>query len=348
MNYGFPDDDDYDNDYDDDDMNNRNNNNNNNNNNIIIRNYNNPTTTNNDIDNNDNDDNDNNDNNDDDVPVHLKNYDGYLKDIIIDNDAIDEAPKMPLDYYNSIDNFLKQGPPKIKTKNSNTTNEKTNSNKINTNSNKNKAKEPKMRVLPPAPVVPVAMSKIDCGGKDTKGKKKKIDIDHNLLLAAFSYVDQISREVHDDDDDAVLKEFNTNTNTNNRNRNMWPSNNNDNNNNNISSSSMKQPRSAPAAPNVYYDTAAPKKKGSKKNSSNSIVKKLRSQTAATANMNTFEISSAIDNNDDRRNALDFDALVSNFEQGLTIKKLKADLQDSKQAMANSLAFMKQIKSEMRF
>ena len=342
MNYGFPDDDDYDNDYDDDDMNNRNNNNNN----IIIRNDNNPTTTNNDIN---NDDDDNND--DSDVPVHLKNYDGYLKDIIIDNDAIDEAPKMPLDYYNSIDNFLKQGPPKIKTKNNNnnTTNEKTNSNKINTNSNKNKAKEPKMRVLPPAPVVPVAMSKIDCGGKDTKGKKKKIDIDHNLLLAAFSYVDQISREVNDDDDDAVLKEFNTNTN--NRNRNMWPSNNNDNNNNNnnnvSSSSSMKQPRSAPVAPNVYYDTTAPKKKGSKKNSNNSIVKKLRSQTA-TANMNTFEISSAIDNNDDRRNALDFDALVSNFEQGLTIKKLKADLQDSKQAMANSLAFMKQIKSEMRF
>jgi hypothetical protein len=110
---------------------------------------------------------------------------------------------------------------------------------------------------------------------------------------------------------------------------------------------MKQPRSAPAAPNVYYDTTAPKKKGNKKNSNNSIVKKLRSQTA-TANMNTFEISSAIDNNDDRRNALDFDALVSNFEQGLTIKKLKADLQDSKQAMANSLAFMKQIKTEMRF
>ena len=335
MNYGFPDDDD-DYEYNDDVYRNDNSHTN--------MNTNNPITTN--IE--DDDDNNNND----DVPIHLKNYDEYLKDIIIDNDALDEAPKMPLDYYNSIDNFLKQGPPKLKNKgNNNTASDRTTTsiiNKINAISKGNKAKEPKMKVLPPAPVIPAVASKIDCGNdaKGGKGKKKRIDIDHNLLLAAFSYVDQISREVNDDDDDAVLKEFNTNTNTNNngRNKTIWPGNN-DNNNNISSSSSLKQPRSAPAAPNVY-DTAAPKKKGNKKNST-SIVKKLRSQTANSNNA-TFDISSALDNTDDRRNALDFDALVSNFEQGLTIKKLKADLQDSKYSMEKSLAFMKQIQSEMRF
>jgi len=348
MNYGYPDDDDddnYDNEYNDDVYRNDNINSN------INSNINNPTTTN--ID--DDDDYNDNNNNGDGVPVHLKNYDEYLKDIIIDNDALDEAPKMPLDYYNSIDNFLKQGPPKLKNKGSNTATDRTNTsiiNKINAISKSNKAKEPKMKVLPPAPVIPAVASKIDCGN-DTKGgkgaaKKKKIDIDHNLLLAAFSYVDQISREVNDDDNDAVLKEFNTNTNNNGRNRSMWPNNNDNSNNNNVSSSSsLKQPRSAPSASNVY-DTAIPKKKGNKKNSSTSIVKKLRSQTATASNNTTFDISSALDNTDDRRNALDFDALVSNFEQGLTIKKLKADLQDSKHSMAKSLAFMKQIQTEMRF
>ena len=62
-----------------------------------------------------------------------------------------------------------------------------------------------------------------------------------------------------------------------------------------------------------------------------MVKKLRNQTnGMNPNPNTFQTAPDQEKlNSQHTNKLDFESLVCNFEQGLTLKKLQQDLLESK-------------------
>jgi hypothetical protein len=85
----------------------------------------------------------------------------------------------------------------------------------------------------------------------------------------------------------------------------------------------------------------------KKKSNNGVVKKLRSQTQANANSNktSFDTSSAPQEAGSARNVVDFDALVANFENGITLNQLKAELERSKESMKKSEDSMREITKE---
>lgn len=59
---------------------------------------------------------------------------------------------------------------------------------------------------------------------------------------------------------------------------------------------------------------------------------------------TFNVSNDLDS-DNRRNPINFDELISNFQGGVTLQKLRKELEQSKQSMKNSENFMKQLSME---
>lgn len=92
-------------------------------------------------------------------------------------------------------------------------------------------------------------------------------------------------------------------------------------------------------------------KGKKGTTSGGMVKRLRSQTFThqtneTAIPSSFDTSMSHSDGGSHRQALDFNALVANFEQGLTLKQLKQELEDSRASMAKSKRAVDEISKEM--
>jgi hypothetical protein len=88
--------------------------------------------------------------------------------------------------------------------------------------------------------------------------------------------------------------------------------------------------------------------------SKGVVKRLRAKTQVDnrdprANEATddvqFHISKESDDANGRRNPVNFDELISNFEGGVTLQRLRKELEASKQSMKNSENFMKQLSRE---
>jgi hypothetical protein len=81
------------------------------------------------------------------------------------------------------------------------------------------------------------------------------------------------------------------------------------------------------------------------------VKRLRSQShsaavaTAAASGSNFDTTSAPEADNGKRQVLDFDALVANFEQGLGLQKLRAELEASKKSMERSSNTIKQMAAE---
>lgn len=84
-----------------------------------------------------------------------------------------------------------------------------------------------------------------------------------------------------------------------------------------------------------------------KDKKKSMVKKLRNQTnGMNPNPNAFQTAPDQEKlNSQHTNKLDFESLVCNFEQGLTLKKLQQDLLESKNSIQKSETFMKQLTKE---
>mmetsp|Transcript_41016 Transcript_41016/g.41892 ORF Transcript_41016/g.41892 Transcript_41016/m.41892 type:complete len:325 (+) Transcript_41016:133-1107(+) len=78
---------------------------------------------------------------------------------------------------------------------------------------------------------------------------------------------------------------------------------------------------------------------------NSVVKKLRAQTRIYSHDNEFSISTADSGQDPNKSNLDFEAMITNFEQGITLRKLQAELEDSKINMMRSEDVVKKISAE---
>jgi hypothetical protein len=93
-------------------------------------------------------------------------------------------------------------------------------------------------------------------------------------------------------------------------------------------------------------------KGKKGATNGGMVKRLRSQTfthqtnETTTTSSSFDTSLSQSDGGSHRQALDFNALVANFEQGLTLKQLKQELEDSRASMAKSKKAVDEISKEM--
>lgn len=250
-------------------------------------------------------------------------------------EADDNVPSMPEEFYQNVEHFLARGPPKIKgeKKKKKGIDEEPKPSRQGTtlpmlpNPTKSKAD------LPPRPIQPVVASKVYA--KSEKSKLKEID--PNLLMQAFAYTEQLAREaIVDEDEDG------TGGKTGSAPQRSRPSNQRD---------LPLHPHTAPV--DLGREESAPRRqapKGSGKSGGAGVVKRLRSKTQAHTDSGPppagFTVS-AIAEEDLKKNTVDFDALVANFEQGITLQKLQDELKSSKLSMQRSEDFMKQLARDLR-
>ena len=176
--------------------------------------------------------------------------------------------------------------------------------------------------------------------KDTKPRA----IDNQLLREAFAYTDQLLRE-------AVIDEANSMTHqdlpqgSSSKTRNL-------------------QPRSAPAdlpqskhkhIEEAYSSTITTGKSQKKKSSSSSstashkvnVVRQLK-QSKQLQHDNEFSIGIGISDTegpDLKRNAVNYDELVYNFQHGVNLEKLRKELQQSKQSLAQSEGIIRELSTQ---
>ena len=80
-------------------------------------------------------------------------------------------------------------------------------------------------------------------------------------------------------------------------------------------------------------------------SKKSIVHKLRGQTDSARPANAFAVPMKKEV-DTKKNPIDFDCLVRNFENQTTLNQLRAELEQSRQSLANSEEYIKELSREM--
>jgi len=234
----------------------------------------------------------------------------------------DDAPAMPQHYYENVDTFLNRPPPKLKT--------------ITTKGNDVDSKAsislPKLRQQKEELQRQLRMNP---GNVKKSANKKTNDVqrpfNEDLLREAMEYTKKLVRENMIDD---------------------------------IEGDSDRVAITGGSAPSRIYDTTeiytevpntrlrrgsisdiSNKKKNTNK-SKKGLVNNLRKQTQKFASPAVTEFKTNKEPEEDlRRVTIDFDALVANFESGLTLRKLQAELEESKQSMKMSQEALKKISQD---
>ena len=80
-------------------------------------------------------------------------------------------------------------------------------------------------------------------------------------------------------------------------------------------------------------------------SKRSIVHKLRGQTDSTRPVNAFTVPTKKEV-DMKKNPIDFEGLVRNFENQTTLNQLRAELEQSRQSLANSEEYIKELSRDI--
>eukprot|EP01041_Mallomonas_annulata_P002754 gene2754-5422_t len=257
---------------------------------------------------------------------HDDNQDAYEE---TDN-IVDASAPMPGDFYENVDQFLSRPPPKLGT--------------ITKKSSKSTPSIPalkkerdelqkKIRLNPGG-----ESSKPPIRRKSEKSVEPKRFIDESLLMQAMEYTDKLMR-------DNVLEELREMPSYV-KNARLPPNNTNQIQYEQIDYGIASKGPTASQSKYKNKDMDIMKKQKSNKQPTkkNSLVKKLRAQTKIYSNDNEFNVSTESDQSSNR-NPLDFDALVANFEQGLTLRKLQAELEESKINIMRSQDAVKKISAE---
>ena len=302
-----------------------------------------------------------NSNNDDDDEEIDEESDETLN---IDDDF--KAPEMPEEFYSHVDSFLKRPAPKLQGEDS--------------ISKRKDIKNETSILMFPKINAPKAKDLSDNGSAEKavrKPKKKSIKdsefkqeraINNALLREAFAYTDQLLREAviqeskeakEKEKQELLVAELS----------------------NHRTVAEKILPKSAPQAETVFghpVEGAAhfsKTQKPSEGGSGVSAIRKLRNKQASKqkGHSNTHNNSSSSNNNNNsssnsshanntntmqsdfdvsadtevdlKKNAINFDDLVSNFQNGTTLKKLQRELQQSKQSMQRSQQFLKNLSLE---
>jgi len=285
----------------------------------------------------------------------------------------DFAPEMmPVDFYQSVEVFLAKAPPRLSDCMS----------KVPKFINKKHDKEsdapglmfprlvPPIRVrnnevTPPEPPLKASKVKSKIYNDAKKGSRtQQVQIDHHLLQEAFAYTEMLIKNATEEEtmeygavgiarDTATHKVGSNPVNKpSDRTKSVSAPNHHE-----ISSSMLES---------AYGDGRPPLRKhvghtGSshKSGAAVGVVKKLRSRSQAstiTATAAAFDADNhsirgeafrvAVEAEvDPRKNAVDFDDLVANFQDGITLHKLRRDLEESKRSMKRSEDFLRQLSKD---
>lgn len=270
-----------------------------------------------------------------------------------DDGENDHVPEMSTDFYKNVDSFLSRPPPTLKgsssaPKKSKGDKEKDSSSKVPMFPSINPKQQENRMYLPPPPVAAEAeVPKKKKKSKESKGNVEpaaKKQLDSALLSEAFAYTDKLLRE-------AVLEEQLQ------------------------QQQQMMQFNTKAAAPNgnrahstgtIGVEYGKPQKSDSSSNVN--VLRKLKSDrqkgylgsgaaaaggkssnggSSSNAKPADFNVASGEgDFVDSRRNMVDFDELVANFESGATLQKLRKELEESKRSMANSQNYLRNMTKDM--
>lgn len=286
-----------------------------------------------------------------------------------ENEDLDKAPEMPQNFYKDVESFLTRDPPKLKDT----------SKKTKLKNNKKGVVLPDIyskqsnEINPPQP--PQVTSKVRSKLLNTTNKQPQRQFDHNLLRDAFAYTDQLLK-------DALMEEASSTNSGNHESSSITTGqqglpprramkkdtkgSNTGNGQKKLQSRTIPvesiyiapHPHSAPSgsssntkkktdiySSNSGYHSSA----GSSNSGPKGIVKKLRAKVPSESNISTtntgFSTDTTLDNNNNKRNAVNFDELISNFQDGIMLSKLRQELEDSKQSMKKSENFMRQLSQE---
>lgn len=302
------------------------------------------------------------------IDENFGNVDNTEDEYDEDNPDIDKAPEMPQHFYKEVESFLTREPPKVKD---------FSSKKIkNLGGKPPSASAPMLPDIyarqsyvpaeaPPKP--PQAQSKVRekllSSTSKPKSSKQSAGLDHNLLREAFAYTDRLLKE-------AIIEEASsqgagTDHNEDYPHRQPPIGKSNGKKSNNSSQLRGQPSRTAPiesiymAPHNDVYQ--ATRKKADSAGSSRTggpkggAVKKLRAKIPSESALGYgndgssegagFNITSEAELDSGKRNPINFDELISNFQGGITLQKLRKELEQSKQSMKNSENFMKQLSKE---
>ena len=258
-------------------------------------------------------------------------------------------PQMPAEFYNGVDQLLRMSPPRLKSK------KRFDVEGASTIVGGNARSHPS--AAPPS--APTRKSVVPAPAQ--RGAAGKRHIDPNLLNEAFAYTDKLMRE-------AVLEQKQEEA------EETFAARRNEARSNKPSSAGGVLERSL----NAYgggggggrsAKSAPSGKKGpssAKERLGAGLVKRLRSTATGTgggveksasarallagagaASSNTFTVTAVSEDDSSGRKAMDFDALVANFTQGLTLRKLQAELAASQESMRRSQAAFKSLAAGSR-
>ena len=184
---------------------------------------------------------------------------------------------------------------------------------------------------------PIKISASGTAGQSVMSSKKsgqtKCVVNERLLLEAFKYADRLARENMDEDMLNVATDSAFDGRYADR--------------DSIKESNRRDARGSMV--NAHVSTtqrtkvaAGATKSGKRSEKTVGLVNKLRSQTAAVL-PSVFDTSSEnADNPNINAKKMDMETLVANFEQGITLRKLQQELQNSRDSMAKSEQFMRQL------
>ena len=255
----------------------------------------------------------------------------------IDDDF--KAPEMPEEFYSNVDMFLRRPAPKLR------------------GEDIVKKKDPKDdgHSIPMLPKIAKQKEPSESIVQEKVGKKMKKKstkeatervINNALLKEAFAYTDQLLRE-------AVIQEAREKqelADQSNRKEKVLPKSAPPNIETVFGHPTMKSQSNKTASEGGSGVGAIRKLRSNKQSSSNnkershSIGSHSNHNHSNTAANNDFDVSLEAEV-DLKKNAVNFDELVSNFQNGTTLKKLQRELEQSKQSMQKSEAFLRNLSME---
>ena len=270
-------------------------------------------------------------------------------------EVVDKAPEMSQHFYKDVESFLSMAPPKLKDsglKKDKSLKKASVSGVQLPDIYANKPSSGESGPPRPPPVSSKVRSKLHA---NTNKVKSQPQFDHSLLREAFAYTDRLLKE-------AIMEEAASNGGDFNQHDASGPvvkGNLKKGSGKGTSGGQQAKPVSKTApiesvymAPHSDYQGGSKKKSDSAGKDRKGVVKRMRAKIPSEAAMYgnheaegaSFNVSN--DNeSDNRRNPINFDELISNFQGGLTLQKLRKELEQSKQSMKNSENFMKQLSKE---
>lgn len=266
------------------------------------------------------------------------------EELLDENGENDKAPVMPSDYYDQVENFLRKEPPKI-------------GDTMVTKDSKQKKKKKRQdedekpySQIPTLPPVNLPRRQLEAAAAEPKPAKRKSSggeskkpkaIDPQLLREAFSYTDQLLRN-------AVLEEANEH---------QLEDDYQDRSSNKKHAAVQQRERKTHSAPQqaadagadrdyLFYGAPAAKGRTGAVNVVRNLKSKKKQQNSGAGgpygggvggrpvHSDEFFVKKE-DEVDLKRNPLNFDELVSNFQNGVTLERLRKELEDSKNSLKQS-------------